>query len=128
MKITIDEITEDGTVVRFTHDTGRADGIWRGERPPRPGPIDVEWAVPGRFWWQDDLRVRPEQGGVVDLRDDAHPVTGRVVAMDEAMGVLTLQIGDGHVLVDTNGPAPAGLVGQTVEVDSPLIEIFPTNP
>lgn len=127
MRITIDEISADGAVVRFTHDAGRTDGVWRGEGPARVGPAEVEWAVPGRFWWQDDLRVRPAQGGVLDLRDEEHPVTGTAVAFDAAAGVLTLEISGGLVLVDTNGDAPADLIGQTVEVDSPLIELFPSG-
>lgn len=126
MRITIHEISTDGTVVSFSHDSGRADGVWHGDTPPQLGSLDVEWAVPGRFWWEDDLRVRPAQGGVIDLRDQQHPVTGKAVAYDDR-GVLTLQIGDGLVLVETNGKAPRSLIGETVEVDSPLIEIFPTK-
>ena len=126
MRITISEISGDGTVVSFSHDTGRADAVWRGDESPRLGEMIVDWAVPGRFWWQDDLRVRPARGVVLDLRDQQHPVTGTAVAFDDR-GVLTLRIGDGHVLVDTNGKAPRILIGETVEVDSPLIEVSPTG-
>ncbi|MDO9354874.1 MAG: hypothetical protein Q7T55_14345 [Solirubrobacteraceae bacterium] len=126
MRITITEISADATVVRFTHDSGSADGVWLGQRPPQLGATDVDWSVPGRFWWQDDLRVRPARGGVIDLADASHPVTGTAVAYDDR-GVLTLQIGDSRVLVDTNGKAPQQLIGETVEVDSMLIELTPTG-
>jgi hypothetical protein len=126
MRITINEISGDGTVVHFTHDSGAADGVWLGQRAPQLGETEVDWSIPGRFWWQDDLRVRPASGGVVDLTDESRPVVGTAVAFDDR-GVLTLRIGDSQVQVDTNGKAPQQLIGEIIEVDSMLIELTPAG-
>lgn len=127
MRITIDEVTGDGSVIRFTHEAGQADGIWRGESRAVAGPVDVEWSVPGRFWWDDDVRVRPPRSSATEgASADVLPVTGVAAGLSDE-GILALHIGDGIVEIQTSGVAPTDLAGQTVEVDSPLIEVFPLD-
>jgi hypothetical protein len=124
MRITIDEISADGAVVHFIHDGGRADGIWRGDHTPQPGPAEVDWNIPGSFWWDQDIRVVPATGGVIDLRDATQPVRG-IVESDAGDGTIKLHIGDDLVTVSTIGDAPADLIGRTVALVGPLIELFP---
>ncbi|MEN0013971.1 MAG: hypothetical protein AAGC46_11435 [Solirubrobacteraceae bacterium] len=124
MRITIDEITGDGSVVRFSFESGHADGVWRGESRPQVGPADVDWAIAGRFWWGDDVRVRPLDPRAQAVRDDTLSVAGLAMGLTPE-GVLSLQIAGVVVDLQTGGDAPAGLLGAVVEVDSPLIELFP---
>lgn len=126
MRITINEISADGTVVQFTHDRGRLDGVWRGNGAPALGAADVHVDVPGRYWWEDDIRIRDGRRTVISLdpADHALPLIGEVVVVDDA-GVLTLQVGDDQVHVQTAGKVPAAITGQTVEVDGALIELAP---
>jgi hypothetical protein len=105
MRITIDEITGDQSVVRFTYESGHADGVWRGEGRPAVGPVDVEWAVPGRFWWDDDVRIRPIDPRAQAVRDDTLCVAGIAVGLDDR-GVLSLRVADGIVEFQTGGDAP----------------------
>lgn len=121
MRITIDEVTGDGSVIRFTHEAGSADGVWRGAGRPAVGPADVELSVPGRLWWEDDIRLAvPGAGPAAEVL----AVTGQVVDVS-GEGVLSLRLGDGTLEVQTGGTPPPGVVGQRVVLESPLIEVTP---
>lgn len=126
MRITINEVSPDGTVVQFAYDGGRADGVWLGPATPVPGEFEVDWQVPGRFYWGDDIRVRDARRAVLflDARDEVLPLIGHVVAIDAA-GMLTLGVGGEPITIATAGTPPIGIVGQTVEVDGVLIEVTP---
>lgn len=126
MRITIDEITGDQSVVRFSFETGHADGIWRGDGRPSVGPVDVEWQVPGRFFWDDDVRIRPVDPRAQAVRDDVLSIAGIAMGLT-GDGVLSVRVADGVVEFQTAGKAPVGLVGSVIEVDSPLIELFPLD-
>jgi hypothetical protein len=124
MRITIDEISADGGIVHFIHDGGRADGVWRGDHAPQTGSVEVDLAIPGSFWWEQDIRIVPAGGGVIDLRDATQPLVG-LVESAAGDGVIKLRIGQDLVPVGTIGDQPRDLIGRTVSLIGPLIEVTP---
>lgn len=128
MRITINEVSPDGTVVQFSYDGGRADGVWLGPETPRLGDADVTWEIPGRFLWIDEIRISNPRGKIIflDQRDDQRPLIGKALAIDPD-GLLALAIGGDEVRISTLGDQPEDLIGQTIELDTPLIELTPAG-
>jgi hypothetical protein len=109
--------------VRFRSVGGEAVARWADADPPTGGTFAVEVDVPGALDWTD---IGLPAGAEPGLRQDGDrtTITGTVEGLDE-LGVLTVRIPDGHVLLDTTGEAPTEIVGRTVRLTVPDLELSP---
>jgi hypothetical protein len=126
MRVRIDQSADARTqAVPFSSSVGRSAGIWRSDTPPDPGEYDVELEIPGTLRWEHEIHPGVGPGPGLGETPDAYLVTGRVVNL-EPDGSLTLDVDGSVVMVDTDGSLPAGMVGELVELHTPVLELYPT--
>jgi len=127
MKIWIDEAGNDGSQsVRFSSPAGHATAVWRGGTLPDPGDYDVELEVPIELQWGRDLRERENLAAGIQQTADGYRLSGRAVDLGSD-GVLAIDVGGSILMLDTTGTPPADIVGRMVELESPVLELYPTN-
>ena len=121
-----DPAVSTGDLVRFTVAGGWAIATWEGENPHPAGvEVDVELDLPDEVDW-NRIVVGPMDGRIVELRESGLVLRGVVVDLDE-LGVLSLSVGTGVVMVDTLGEPPLGVVGQTVALPVDRLAVYPTG-
>jgi hypothetical protein len=127
MDVRILDFVPDEHRVRFRVRDRDAIAYWKSDQPPVPGVVDVEIDIPGEYLWDTEVRRVGEETsvGIAEL-DQGVRVVGEVVDLDH-LGILTLRINGSHIMVETLGEPPLGVVGGLVEVCAERIELYPTR-
>ena len=98
--------------------------IWRGPALAVAGvPIDVELDL-GVSDWRD---IVVHSGRVDEGPGTQGPRLSGIVEDVDELGVTTIRVGGGLLLLDTAGAPSASVVGATVSFPAASIELFPTG-
>lgn len=99
--------------------------VWEGEQAPTGGAHDVELDIPAILEWGREI-WRASDGVPEDHPSRAQRLSGKLLELDE-VGVATIRVPDGHLLVETFGDPPLGTVGEEVELEPPAVHAFPVR-
>lgn len=87
---------------------------WKGEPAPASGAHDVELDVPDALEWGREI-WRAADGVPPHHPTRGQRLAGTLLGIDE-LGVATIDVAEGFLLVDTFGDPPLGTVGEVVEL------------
>lgn len=116
--------TDDGLVtVRSAY--GRFTGRWQGDEQPTAGSSHwVEVDVDDVPVWGDDIRLL--DAPTSELADDTGSVrVSGLVAEFGVDDVLVVDLNGSHLMIDTDGDPPLGVVGRYVTLQARDVSLFP---
>ena len=122
-----DEPLLPGDSVAFELEGTERLATWRGPALATAGaPVDVELDLPGVIDWRDIILISDGRDQGVPVNGQGFELSGIVEDVDE-LGVTTIRVGGGLLLLDTAGEPSPSVVGATVSFPAALIELFPTG-
>lgn len=126
MQVTVERLVDPRKkIVTAVTGAGRLDLVWEGNEAPTSGEHSVELDVPAILEWGREI-WRASDGVPDDHPSRAQRITGTLEGLDE-LGVATIRVGDGYLLVETLGDPPLGTVGEQVSFETLDIHAFPVD-
>ncbi len=126
MQIDVVDFDQSTDLVTFRCGTEPVVGLWRGEEPPKRGPVYIELELSDDCQWGADIQIE-EEGATQGIRPDGRGgciLVGRCVELTY-YDVLILSAVDSIVMISTVGEAPVQTEGLLMSVHSTRPAVFP---
>lgn len=128
MRVRVTSVLEaDRRLVQCDSACGPLQVIWHAPDLPSTGDHDVELDVPATLTWGAEIwRAADGRRDGIGRRDGVgRPIlTGTLADLDE-LGLATVELREGLLVVETRGDPPLGLVGEVIELHPPAITAHP---